>query len=115
MVPRSIEAIDPDWADSTPQDLPKEDRAALEGAAAQHDVDVDVLTRVGDPARALADVAEQYDAVMIIVGARTGRRRVAEFFDGSVAARLTHQQHRPVLVVPMEPVAFADSLPWHAL
>lgn len=109
-----VEAIDPDVADSTPQGFPDGDRIALERAARRHGVAVEVLTRVGDPARALAGVAEERDAVMIVVGTQTGRRRVAEFFNGSVAARLTHQQHRPVLVVPMEPVGFDEPLPWDA-
>lgn len=109
-----VEAIDPDSADSTPLALPDADRIALDRAAVQHGVHVEILTRVGDPARALARVAEERDAVMIVVGTRTGRRRVAEFFNGSVAARLSHQQHRPVLVVPMEPVGFDDPLPWDA-
>jgi nucleotide-binding universal stress UspA family protein len=109
-----VEAIDPDSADSTPQELPDADRIALDRAAAQHGVHVEILTRVGDPAHALAGVAEERDAVMIVVGTQTGRRRVAEFFNGSVAARLSHQQHRPVLVVPTEPVGFDNPLPWDA-
>jgi len=52
--------------------------------------------------------------VMIVVGSQTGRRRVAEFFNASVAARLTHQQHRPVVVVPHAPVGFESALPWDA-
>lgn len=69
---------------------------------------------VGDPAMALKDLADQVDAVMIVVGTR--RRgfgeTLREFFTGSVAARLAHRQHRPVLVVPLEePLADADD-PW---
>lgn len=62
---------------------------------------------VGDPALALKHLAEKLDARVIVVGTR--RRglgeSIREFFTGSVAARLAHRQHRPILVVPLgEPV-----------
>jgi len=109
-----IEAIDPDAGESTPQGLSEADVAAVQDLAVRSHVEVEHLTRVGDPARVLASVAEERHAELIVVGTRTGRHRVAEFFNGSVAARLTHQQHRPVLVVPTDPVGFDDSLPWGA-
>uniref|UniRef100_A0A942SX52 Universal stress protein n=1 Tax=Neobacillus citreus TaxID=2833578 RepID=A0A942SX52_9BACI len=109
-----IEPIDPDSADTRPVDFPDADRAVIDEIAASRSVEVAMLTKVGDPARALAAVAEEYDAVMIVVGTQTGRRRITEFLNGSVAARLTHQQHRPVLVVPVDPVGFDEPLPWDA-
>lgn len=109
-----IEPIDPDTADTEPQQLPDRDVAVIHDLAAARSVRVEILIRVGDPSRALAAVAEQRDAVMIVVGSQTGRRRVAEFFNASVAARLTHQQHRPVVVVPHAPVGFESALPWDA-
>jgi len=62
---------------------------------------------VGDPALAIKQLANKLDAQMIVVGTR--KRGIGEsigaFFQGSVAARLAHRQHRPVLVVPLgEPV-----------
>ncbi|MFH8251646.1 universal stress protein [Microbacterium sp. B2969] len=62
---------------------------------------------VGDPALAIKHLADDVDARLIVVGTR--RRGIGEsireFFTGSVAARLAHRQHRPVLVVPLgEPV-----------
>jgi len=107
-----VEPIDPDTADAQPHPLPAADVATLQQIAATHGVPVEVLTRVGDPARALTNVADERDAVLIVVGTQTGRRRIAEFFNGSVAARLTHQQHRPVVVVPVDPVGFDEPLPW---
>jgi len=109
-----IEPIDPDTADAEPQQLPDRDVDVIHDLAAARSVRVEILSRVGDPSRALAAVAEQRDAVMIVVGSQTGRRRVAEFFNASVAARLTHQQHRPVVVVPHAPVGFESALPWDA-
>ncbi|MCS5717337.1 universal stress protein [Herbiconiux sp. CPCC 205763] len=59
----------------------------------------------GDPAHALAGLADELDAAMIVVGTRdaTMRASIAEFFGGSVAVHLAHRQHRPVLVVPLDP------------
>ncbi|MDP4332413.1 universal stress protein [Curtobacterium sp. A7_M15] len=99
-----IEPIDPDTADSEPQQLPDEDMRVIRDLAAARSVDVDFVSRVGDPSHALAAVAEERDALMIVVGSQAGRRRMAELLTGSVAAHLTQQQHRPVLVVPHHPV-----------
>ncbi len=62
---------------------------------------------VGDPALAMKHLAEQVDARLLVIGTR--RRGIGEsireFFTGSVAARLAHRQHRPILVVPLgEPI-----------
>ena len=78
-------------------------KATLEG----HGVTWSVRQIVGDPALAMKHLAETVDAKLIVVGTR--RRgfgeSVREFFTGSVAARLAHRQHRPVLVIPLgEPV-----------
>jgi nucleotide-binding universal stress UspA family protein len=107
-----VEPIDPDTADTTPQGLSDSDTAAVRAAATTYGVDVTFVPGVGDPSRALSQVAEDRDAAMLVVGARTGAGRIAEFFTGSVAVRLTHQQHRSVLVVPVDPVGFDAPLPW---
>lgn len=107
-----IEPLDPDTASSVPQSLPEVDRTRIAEIAARHGVPAQVVTGVGEPGRAIATVAADNEALMIVVGTRSGRRRVAEFFNGSVAARLSHQQHRPVLVVPTDPVGFGAPLPW---
>jgi nucleotide-binding universal stress UspA family protein len=77
--------------------------AALEG----RQVDWSVRQLVGDPALAMKHLAEQVDARLIVVGTRKRGfgESVREFFTGSVAARLAHRQHRPILVIPLgEPV-----------
>lgn len=70
----------------------------------------------GDPAYALAGLAEVLNAAMIVVGSREPgiRASVQEFFSGSVAVHLAHRQHRPVVVVPLSPVDPDASLPWEA-
>ncbi|GAA1920190.1 hypothetical protein GCM10009775_10970 [Microbacterium aoyamense] len=76
---------------------------ALEGRS----LEWSVQQLVGDPALAMKHLADQVEARLIVVGTR--RRgfgeSIREFFTGSVAARLAHRQHRPILVVPLgEPV-----------
>jgi nucleotide-binding universal stress UspA family protein len=68
----------------------------------------------GDPARALAHLAETLDAMMIVVGTheRGLRGGLHELFNGSVAAHLAHRQHRPVVVIPLSPVGLDAALPW---
>ncbi len=106
-----IEPLDPDSTDRDPQNLSDPDRASIDAIAAARSVEIEVLTKVGDPVRALTTVADERDAVMIVVGTNTGWHRLAEVFNGSVAARLTHHQHRPVLIVPTGPVGFDHHSP----
>ncbi|TFD54585.1 universal stress protein [Cryobacterium frigoriphilum] len=77
---------------------------------------VDWSTRViaGDPARALAHLADTLDAAMIVIGTReaTLLAGLQEFFGGSVAVHLAHHQHRPVVVIPLAPVVWGGPEPW---
>ncbi len=60
----------------------------------------------GDPAKALGRIAAELDARLLVVGTR-GRgveRALEEWLGGSVAAHLTHDQVRPVVVVPTHDV-----------
>ena len=68
----------------------------------------------GDPAWALARLADEMDARYIVVGSREAglRGSLREFFNGSVAVHLAHRQHRPVIVVPLAPVGGSQALPW---
>ncbi|MDH6235743.1 universal stress protein [Cryobacterium sp. CG_9.6] len=70
----------------------------------------------GEPALALGGLADTLDAVMIVIGTReaTVRATLGEFFNGSVAVHLAHRQHRPVVVIPLAPVASTEALPWDA-
>jgi len=97
-------------------------RAALEevesaaaDALARSEVTWSVRQLIGDPALALIDLADQIDASLLVVGTRKRGlgETLREFLTGSVAARLTHRQHRPVLVVPLgEPVPIDQELVW---
>jgi nucleotide-binding universal stress UspA family protein len=68
----------------------------------------------GGAAQELSRLAEQLDAAMIVVGTRERGMRgsLHEFFSGSVAVQLAHRQHRPVLVIPLEPAGAGLELPW---
>ncbi|MFG6444404.1 universal stress protein [Microbacterium sp. P07] len=123
-VTRFITFEDPDgYVHSTPieagADAARAQLAEVESAARQalagNDVRWSVHQLIGDPAMALAHLAERIDSPLLVVGTR--RRgfgeSIREFFTGSVAARLAHRQHRPVLVVPLgEPVPDDEEIDW---
>ena len=73
--------------------------AALDGRG----VEWSVRQLVGDPALAIKHFADRIEARLIVVGTRKRGigESIREFFTGSVAARLAHRQHRPILVVPL--------------
>lgn len=56
---------------------------------------------VGGPAHAVADIADRFDADLIVLGTR-GHSPVAGLLLGGVTQRLLHIAHRPVLAVPPE-------------
>lgn len=67
----------------------------------------------GRPDRALTHLARAVDAAGYVLGTRapgTGAH-LREMVSGSVAVRLAHHQHRPVLVVPLEVVDW-KAYPW---
>lgn len=71
---------------------------------------------VGEPSNALIEVADELNAILIVVGARPAgfATAVRNFFTGSVALRLAHHQYRPVVVVPVEPTEAGERLPGEA-
>lgn len=68
----------------------------------------------GDRGYALARLADICGVDAIVVGSRRRgvRSGLKEFFGGSIAAQLSHRQHRPVIVVPVAPVPADVPLPW---
>lgn len=105
---------DPDLPEAAEEEfdaeLEERVRAVLEGRG----VPFGFRQLAGDPAWALTRLADEVDARYIVVGTREAglRGSLREFFNGSVAVHLAHRQHRPVIVVPLAPVAGAESLPW---
>ena len=89
-------------------------RAFLEEVLVDSDVGWHVRYLAGRPDRALTHLARAVDASAIVVGTHTPRAssRWHDVMDGSVAARLSHHQHRPVLVVPLRVVDWHARTPW---
>lgn len=104
--------LDPDIVDE-PTPFPEELQQKLQQTCDAKQVPVDFRRPMGEPAIALAELAETEQAYMIVVGTRRPgfRASLAEFFSGSVAAHLTHRQPRPVIVIPLTPTASGE-LPW---
>lgn len=106
--------IDPDQADDPVAEVDSSLRSAIARTLAGLDVRWSIRMLAGGPAGELARLAEELDAELIVVGTREAsvRGSLHEFFNGSVAVQLAHRQHRPLLVVPLKPVAHDDDLPW---
>lgn len=69
---------------------------------------------VGDPALALKHFTTKIGARLIVVGTRNRGigESIREFFTGSVAARLSHRQSLPLLVIPQgEPLGDTEDFP----
>ncbi len=62
-------------------------------------VDYETVEEVGDPANQLAAFAEEKNADLLVIGQR-GAGLVERIMVGSVADRLVHIAHTPVMVVP---------------
>jgi len=95
------------------------DLEALLTAQVRRVVDGEVPWRftylAGRPDRSLTHLARAVDASVIVVGTRApgSAARLKEFVEGSVAAHLTHHQHRPVLTVPLAVVDWKElRAPW---
>jgi nucleotide-binding universal stress UspA family protein len=96
--------IDPDtpgWEDQAEVTL-AEERARVQQALAGHRFGWSYETRHGEPADVLIQVAEERDALLIVVGRHEHgvSERLRRLIDGSVSHRLTNRCGRPVLVVP---------------
>ncbi len=106
--------IDPDLADAPREGFDPGLAAHISAILAPTGVRWDTRYVVGTPADALAALADELDAEMIVLGSREPGVRASfrEFVNGSIAARLSHRQHRPVVVVPVSPAASDRDLPW---
>lgn len=95
--------IDPDaadWESQAAENLVEERLAAVE-ALRNHAYGWTYHAARGDPANALISVADEHDALMIVVGSRGEgwRLRVERLIEPAVSHRLIEHAHRPVLVV----------------
>lgn len=106
--------IDSDLADDVVEEFDPDLHRTIAEVLDHHPVRWSVRALAGGPAQELAGLAEEVDAAMIIVGTRDSgiRGSLHEFFNGSVAVQLAHRQHRPIVVVPLNPVGAEGDLPW---
>ncbi len=107
------EAIDPDLAGDGWTETEQALRAALTQTLAGQDVAWELRYLAGRVDRSLTHLARAVDAAVFVVGTHVGRHpRIADFINGSISVQLTHRQHRPVLVVPLEVVDWFGRAPW---
>ena len=106
--------LDPDLPELKDTDFDQGLVAQVRAAVADESVELSFRELAGDVAYALTRLADILDVEMIIVGSRRGgvRAGLRQFLTGSVAAHLAHRQSRPVVVIPVAPVAEGKPLPW---
>jgi nucleotide-binding universal stress UspA family protein len=106
--------LDPDLPELKDTDFDQGLVAQVRAAVADESLELSFRELAGDVAYALTRLADILDVEMIIVGSRRGgvRAGVRQFLTGSVAAHLAHRQPRPVVVIPVAPVAEGKPLPW---
>jgi nucleotide-binding universal stress UspA family protein len=106
--------LDPDLPELKDTDFDQGLVAQVRAAVADESVELSFRELAGDVAYALTRLADILDVEMIIVGSRRGgvRAGLKQFLTGSVAAHLAHRQPRPVVVIPVAPVAEGRPLPW---
>jgi nucleotide-binding universal stress UspA family protein len=106
--------IDPDQAEVVREEIDPAFATQLEHLLSHQEIAWSFRELAGEPARELARLADHVNAECIVVGTRHAgfRASAREFFTGSVAVHLVHRQHRPVVVIPLEPVPHGSALPW---
>lgn len=94
--------LDPDLPDDTAAEATRSVRDWVEQHLAASGVRWRWEAPCGEPAGCLTDLAEEIGAAVIVLGApRHGpMRALTRLLDGSVAAKVTRQPDRPVLLVP---------------
>lgn len=98
--------LDPDGVDDSWVEREREIARSLHEVLGPTGVPWELRYLAGRADRALTHLARAVDAAAIVVGTRApgSGARLREVVDGSVAVRLAHHQHRPVLVVPLSVV-----------
>ncbi|HVD80563.1 MAG TPA: universal stress protein [Propionibacteriaceae bacterium] len=106
--------LDPDLPELKDTDFDQGLVAQVRTAVADDSIELSFRELAGDVAYALTRLADILDVEMIIVGSRRGgvRAGLKQFLTGSVAAHLAHRQSRPVVIIPVAPVAEGKPLPW---
>ena len=106
--------VDPDTLDDSWQQRESDLHSWLEPLCADQPVAWHVRYLAGRPDRALTHLARAVDAAAFVIGAHgvRSRWRADEFLNQSIGIRLSHHQHRPVLIVPLAVVDWKGRTPW---
>jgi nucleotide-binding universal stress UspA family protein len=86
-----------DWHDNA-QERATNIHATATDLAAEHDLDLETVTEVGKPARAILEYAEDHGIDQIVMGSH-GRSGIDRTFLGSVAETVTRRARIPVTIV----------------
>ena len=105
----SVDAVDDSWRKRSTRITTFVDQVLSDSGVTWH-----YRYLAGRPDRSLTHLARAVDASALVVGTHSPgpSGRWHEFVDGSMAARLAHHQHRPVLVVPLQVVDWHAKTPW---
>jgi nucleotide-binding universal stress UspA family protein len=108
------EAVDPDGLDEAWQERQRRIEEFLDRVLAGSGVPWHFRYLAGRADRALTHLARAVDAAGFVLGTRAPGpgSRMREFLEGSVAVRLSHHQHRPVLLVPLQVVDWKEHPLW---
>lgn len=91
---RGVGVVDPADSPERHREYVEEARARL----AQMSVDADVVERIGEPARTLAEIADDVGADLIVVGTHE-YGGIGRLLHGSVSEAVSHKAHVDVLIV----------------
>lgn len=109
-------SIDPDIVDDSDEQERITAQMEKRLAAVTSGIEVEWEFRyvAGAPAAALANIALEEDASLIMIGSREPGlgARMKEFVSGPVADALMHSQPRPVVVIPQKHSTMANASPW---
>lgn len=86
-----------DWYDNAQEGATRIHKVATE-LAAEHDIDLNTVTEVGRPARAILEYADDRGIDQIVMGSH-GRSGIDRTFLGSVAETVTRRARIPVTII----------------
>jgi nucleotide-binding universal stress UspA family protein len=106
--------LNPDAADDSWKEKERQLIAEATAVLAESAVPWEFRYLAGRPDRALTHLARAVDAAVIVVGNHAPQygAKLQEFLDGTLALKLAHHQHRPVLAVPLSVVDWKTRMPW---
>lgn len=93
-----VTSVVPVMIAGTPPDGPGEELQEAAAAAREHGIEPELVEAIGDPAQAIAEVAELHEADLIVVGTREPSL-VERALGWSVSEKVQRRAHCDVLIV----------------